>query len=336
MKTLCYYLLVGLVGTFIFGTQSFAQDLHFTQFYHLPTYINPALAGTTPHYRATALYRNQWAAIPDYQVGVASFDYNLDEVNSGIGFFTTYERNGSTGFSNTTFNGQYAFKMQFTDNLILNLGVQASFMSRSLDFSRLKFEDQIRLGISGVSAEKLPSATKNAFDVSGGAVLYSEKLWVGLAVHHLTRPSLTILGSEDKLPIRISLQMGGKFALDDERYSNVVVMPAFIYLNQSPFQQMMVGSNLLLKPLIVGAWYRGMPFISTPSGATQQDAIALFAGFTTNGWTVGYSYDFTISGLAGAGGSHELSLSFSPAQDMRRKRGTSRIPCPVTLGTFIR
>jgi type IX secretion system PorP/SprF family membrane protein len=308
----------------------FAQDVHLTQFYHATTYINPAFAGTTPNYRVTALYRNQWAGIPDYQVGLASFDYNLQDANSGIGVLAMFEKNGSTGYSNTNISGQYSFKSRLGDNLLLNLGVQASFISRSLDFSRLKFEDQIRLGIAGVSAEKLPSDTKNAFDVSGGALLYSEKIWFGIAAHHLTRPSMSILGSEDKLPMRLSAHIGGKFILDDDRYANLVLMPAMMYTTQAPAQQMMLGTNLLVKPLIFGAWYRGFPLMTTTAGTVQQDAIALFAGFTHDGWTVGYSYDFTISGLTGAGGSHEITLSFAPLQEKVR-RGTSHIPCPITF-----
>ncbi len=322
---------IGLAIIVIFSTKIVAQDTHLTQFYHATTYINPAFAGTTPHYRATVLYRNQWSGIPDYQFGLASFDYNWDEAQSGLGFFATYENNGSTGFSNMTFNGQYSFSSKITDNLMLNLGVQASFMSRSLDFSRLKFEDQIRLGVAGVTAERLPSATKNVFDVSGGALIYSSKLWFGLSAHHLNRPSMSILGSEDKLPMRLSAHAGGKFILDDDRYANLVLMPALIYTNQAPFQQLMAGTNLLFKPLIAGIWYRGMPFLSSTLGTTQQDAVALFTGFTTDGWTVGYSYDFTISGLTGAGGSHEITVSFAPLQDTRNKRGTSHIPCPITF-----
>jgi type IX secretion system PorP/SprF family membrane protein len=305
-----------------------AQDMHLTQFYHATTYINPAFAGTTPHWRATALYRNQWSGIPDYQAGLASFDYNWDENNSGVGFFTTYEKNGSSGFSNMTFNGQYSFRFQLTNKLMVNLGVQASFLSRSLDFSSLRFEDQIISG--GATIEKFPTGTKNSFDVSGGALMYSEKIWFGVSVHHLTRPSMSILGSEDVLNMRLSAHFGGKFVLDDSRYQNLVLMPAAVYMNQASFQQMMVGTNLLFKPLIAGVWYRGFPLQSTPAGSLQQDAIALFAGFTTNGLTVGYSYDFTISGLRGGGGSHEITVSFAPLQDTRRKSGTSHIPCPVS------
>lgn len=329
MKLSALYRIFIAIVIFVIPSYILAQDTHLTQFYHATTYVNPAFAGTTPHWRATALYRNQWSGIPDYQFGLASFDYNWDNANSGIGAFTTYEKNGSTGFSNMSLNGQYSFRFRFSNALMMRLGVQASYISRSIDFGALKFEDQLLTG--GATAERLPSGTTNTFDVSGGALIYSEKVWFGVSAHHLTRPSMSLLGSEDKLAMRISAHFGGKFVLDDDRYQNLVLMPAAVYLNQASFQQMMVGTNLLFKPMIAGVWYRGFPLQSTPLGSMQQDAIALFAGFTTSGWTLGYSYDFTISGLRGGGGSHEITLSFAPLQDYRRKTGTDHIQCPISF-----
>ncbi len=328
MKSISYYLLIGLLIA-SFYTQTYAQDVHLTQFYHATTYINPAFVGTTPHYRATALYRNQWSGLSDYQFGLASFDYNLSDANSGLGFLTTFEKNSATGFSNMTFNGQYSYRIKLGKTLMLNLGLQASFLSRSIDFSNLKFEDQLLSGTA--TRENLPSGTKNAFDVSSGLLLYSEKIWFGLSAHHLTRPSMSLLGSEDALNMKISVHTGGKFVLDGSSNESVALMPSIIYLNQNSYQQMMVGTNLLLKPLIIGIWYRGFPLSSSSLGTINQDAIALFAGFTTNGWNVGYSYDITISGLQGSGGSHEITLSYAPWQDIRNRRGTGHIPCPITF-----
>lgn len=327
MKQSALYRIFIVIITLVIPTYVFAQDTHLTQFYYAPTYVNPAFAGATPHWRATALYRNQWSGIPDYQFGLASFDYNWDDANSGVGMFSTYEKNGSSGFSNMTLNGQYSFYFRVSNKLMMRLGAQASYVSRSIDFGALKFEDQLLTG--GATAEKLPTGTTNAFDVSGGALIYSNKIWFGVSAHHLTRPSMSLLGSQDVLNMRLSSHIGGKFVFGDPHYENLVLMPAIIYMNQASYHQMMAGTNLIFKPMIVGAWYRGFPLLSTPLGkAMQHDAVALFTGFTASGWTLGYSYDFTISGLRGGGGSHEITLSYAPLQDYRRKKGTKHIQCP--------
>jgi type IX secretion system PorP/SprF family membrane protein len=309
-------------------TLALAQDVHLSQFYSLPTYFNPAFTGATPHYRATVLYRNQWAGLPDYQFGTASFDYNWTDANSGIGGYFTYEKNTATGFQNMTFNGLYAFSFVITPKVQLRMGLQGTFGSRSIDLSNLIFQDQLQNG--GATAEKLPTSTVNFFDVSAGGVIYSKNLWLGVSAYHLTKPSLSLLGSADGLPWRMSAQVGGKFNLNPDQ-GDITLMPALLYLNQNSFQQLMLGTNVMIKPLIFGAWYRGFPLKGNTLGSINQDALAFFAGFTANNWLVGYTYDLTISSLRGSGGSHELCISFAPKFDDRLRRGTNHIPCPITF-----
>lgn len=317
-----------LLSFFCLHLATYAQDVHLSQFYNLPTYFNPALTGATPHYRATVFYRNQWAALPDYQFGAASFDYNWTDAKSGIGGYFTYEKNTATGFQNMTFNGLYAFGLQLADGLQLRMGLQGSLASRSIDFSTLVFQDQLQTG--GGTAEKLPRSTTTFFDVSAGGVLYSEKFWIGASLHHLTKPSISLLGGTDKLAIRMSVQAGGKFNLSPQQ-GDITLLPALLYLNQNTFQQVMIGSNVMAKPLIFGVWYRGFPIQTTPLGSLQQDALSFFGGLTIKDWVVGYAYDLSISKLKGSGGSHEISLTFAPKFDNRMRNNTLHIPCPISF-----
>ncbi|NBP06714.1 MAG: type IX secretion system membrane protein PorP/SprF, partial [Bacteroidetes bacterium] len=49
---------------FIEGMNLVAQDQQYTQFYSVPTLLNPAFAGASAQSRVAALYRNQWSIIP--------------------------------------------------------------------------------------------------------------------------------------------------------------------------------------------------------------------------------------------------------------------------------
>ena len=60
------------------------------------------------------------------------------------------------------------------------------------------------------------------------------------------------------------------------------------------------------------------------------DAIIFLAGYKIEDLHVGYSYDYTISTLAGAvGGAHEISLiyTFNKLERPKKKKWTP-VPCP--------
>src|ERR1017187_492003 len=98
-----------------FGSRSFAQDIHFSQYYASPLTLNPALTGNiNGDFRAAFNYRNQWFNIPTlntiapYQTYQASFDMpllrnNLGNDGFGIGamFYTDKAGDGAL----TTFTG---------------------------------------------------------------------------------------------------------------------------------------------------------------------------------------------------------------------------------------
>ena len=64
-------------------------------------------------------------------------------------------------------------------------------------------------------------------------------------------------------------------------------------------------------------------------GLYNQDALVWLLGFKHDFFSLGYSYDLTISKLGpGTAGSHELSMSYEFDNPKRRKKKVSPIPCP--------
>jgi len=77
--------------------------------------------------------------------------------------------------------------------------------------------------------------------------------------------------------------------------------PSVMYIRQGDFGQLNIGSFINMGMVFGGVWYR--------RAQTNSDAIIGLVGFQQGKFKYGYSYDLTISGLAGeTGGSHELSL----------------------------
>ena len=78
-------------------------------------------------------------------------------------------------------------------------------------------------------------------------------------------------------------------------------------------------------PLVFGFWYRGIPIFNEEK---RGDAIAFLIGYKIEQFSIGYSYDFTISKLlTSTGGSHEISLIYE-FTTTRKKKKMHMVPCP--------
>lgn len=98
---------------------------------------------------------------------------------------------------------------------------------------------------------------------------------------------------------------------------------AYLFRLQQNKKQLDIGLYWNKVPLVLGFWYRGIP----PFNSERGDALAMLVGFKMKGFSIGYSYDFTISNLVSSThGAHEISLSLD--FQTNRKKKIHAIPCP--------
>ncbi|MGB0523717.1 MAG: PorP/SprF family type IX secretion system membrane protein [Flammeovirgaceae bacterium] len=308
--------------------QSNAQDPNFTQFYISPINLNPAFTGTTPHYRFTSIYRNQWLSIPEsYETNIAAFEYNWDYYSSGIGVILSNDRAQDFGYMSNSLQISYAYAAQLTKTRFLRFGLQAGYVLRNFGYSNLLFSDQITNG--GATQEDFENVLQGFPDFSFGTVYYSSLFWAGVAVHHFNTPRLNAIGEiADRYPARLSAHMGGRFVFKNGKKEVFKVQPAVLFERQGDFMKYTAGVNLASSALFAGVWLRAF----TNGG---QDAASLLVGFRKNSFKLAYSYDQTISDAAGkTGGSHEISITIEPSRDNRYK-GKSKwskfLECPVVF-----
>jgi len=324
-----------------------AQDPQYSQFYAAPLYLNPAFAGSTGQARFGINYRNQWPAIDaNFTTISAFFDTYIEDKNSGVGAMLTRDREGILGLQSISLAAQYSYNISLTDGLSFRPGVQIALYNRSVNFSKLTFGDQFDPAtgdiINPTSAEALNGGNKFFPDLSFGGLFYTPRAWLGGAVHHITQPNQSLIGEKSKLPMKISVHTGVKFHFRPgvvgsgiyARPSERSIAPALQYRHQGEFDQMDIGAYLTMEPLVVGMWYRGVPF-KRVNGFSNNESIVLLLGFTKKGakdiLNIGYSYDYTISKLGpGSGGAHEFSLVYSWSTRDPRKPPKDKliIPCP--------
>ena len=113
---LILYLSIGL---------SVAQDMHFTQFYSSPLYLNPAFTGANVCSRVALTYRNQWPGISTaYKSYLFSADHYLDKYHLGIGLLLGNDEAGTGQLRTTIVVPSVAYEARLNKTIAVRLGVQ--------------------------------------------------------------------------------------------------------------------------------------------------------------------------------------------------------------------
>ncbi len=325
-----------------------AQDPQFSQFYAAPLYLNPAFAGGTGQARAGMNYRNQWPAIDANFTTMSVYgDYFFEDINSGIGMLISRDIEGLAGLRSLSLALQYSYELSITESIGFRPGFQVGIYNRDINFDKLTFGDQFDPITGDVinqnTAEQFNTGFNKTFvDLSVGGVFFTRNAWLGIAAHHLNQPNQSLIGEVNKLPIKLSFHGGFKFYMKPgvvgsgvyARNAERSIAPAFQYKHQGEFDQLDLGLYFTFEPIVLGTWYRGVPF-KTLNGFVNNESIVLLIGFTKLGnkdaINIGYSFDYTISQLGiGSGGAHEFSLVYTwPMRNPRKPpRDKMIIPCP--------
>ena len=317
-------------------SKSFGQDPTFSQFYANTLYLAPSFAGATEDYRFAMSYRNQWPAIPGvFTTYSVSFDKSLPNFNSGIGVLATYDVAGQGNLSTTNLGLLYSYDFNINQDWHIRPGVNFKFSYLGLDIAKLVFNSQLHG--SGVSQSVNPPPFDNVSDIdfAASALVYSDRIWAGFTLDHLLAPKTSFYGQNATVPVKFNL-FGGVQIYTNTRLRQKfyeVLSVAINFQKQLNHYQSDIGFYYLRDPLMLGVWYRGIPYVTTAKKemTTQAgDAIIGLIGIKMEQFRIGYSYDFTISSLVNTtGGAHEISIIFefnNPTSG--RQRRIRAIPCP--------
>jgi type IX secretion system PorP/SprF family membrane protein len=324
-----------------------AQDPQFSQFYAAPLYLNPAFAGATQQGRVGINYRNQWPSIDANFTTISAFaDFFIEDKNSGVGALLTRDNVGLLGIQSISFAVQYAYQLQITKTLSFRPGFQVGVYNRSVNFGKLTFGDQFDANTGQLinpTNESFRGQSKFFPDLSMGGLFYTPNAWLGFAAHHITQPNQSITGGSDPLAMKLSGHGGYKFFFKPGVMGSGVyahqrersVAPTVQYRHQGKFDQMDLGMYFTFEPIIIGTWYRGIPFKKV-NGYANTESLVMLVGLVLKGkkdvLNIGYSYDYTLSQLGpGSGGAHEFSLVYSwPTRNPRKPpKDKMIIPCPT-------
>ena len=293
---------------------AFSQDISFSQFYANPLYLNPAFSGSVGVPRVALQYRNQWSGFNNaFTTYSAAFDMPVKKLQGGIGGYVLNDTQADGILNTLQFNLSYSVFIQLSEKYRLHGALQAGFNQNSLNTNKLIFADNLDPynGNHGTSGElaTLTDPNYSFVDFSSGVLIYSKRLFYGIAVHHLTEPNQSFYsGNEDvaKLDRKYTAHFGARLPvyLYGHIRKKFDISPQLIVQSQGQFRQFNYGIFATKRGLTAGTWFR-------QNFGFRYDAVIFVVGFMKKSWQFNYSYDFTISGLrADSGGTSEVSFTF--------------------------
>jgi type IX secretion system PorP/SprF family membrane protein len=302
-----------------------SQDPQFSQFYSNPLYLGPSFAGAVEGSRLAVVYRDQWWEMTSpFKVYSFSYDHYFATFNSGVGFLAYKDVAGTSQLGSLNLGLQYSYNFQIFNLVHIRPGLAFYYVEHGF-YNNLLFMDQI-VGDGVATGADDPSRDRSRdIDVGSSALFYTKKIWLGSTVDHLLTPNISLYAAETVLPVKVSIYGGYEFRRRGKllKPSDETMTFAFNYKIQENIQQLDFGVYWHNYPLVLGLWYRGIPYVNSQRG----DAMVFLIGIKTRQFNVGYSYDFTISNLLGAvRGSHEVSLTYKFLLPKRNKKGS--VPCP--------
>ena len=95
------------------GSHVICQDPIFSQYFHSPLVINPAIAGISDEANVFLNYRNQWSGLPNaYRTYAISYDQFFEEINSGLGVMLLSDNAGDGILKTSKIAGVYSYRIQ--------------------------------------------------------------------------------------------------------------------------------------------------------------------------------------------------------------------------------
>lgn len=299
-------------------------DPHFTQYYIYPAWTNPALTGAFDGaYRISGIFRSQWGSIssPYSTQGLSAEFTTQKNMNFGVSAINQTAGDGgyrySTAYANLAYTG---VRFGRNENHRIVLALQAGFIQRRFDASKLSFGDQWNpvtgYNPSNPTTDVLRTKNASSFDAGAGLLYFDAtpgkkaNFYIGYAASHLTQPKDEFSGTgEAKLPMRHTAHAGVRLKLSE----TVSITPNILYLRQGNAQEKAGGIYGQLKAatetdILFGANYR------------YKDAISPFAGFSHKRIVLGVSYDINTSDLGKVvkgSNSFEICLSYTGRRSVK-------------------
>ena len=301
MKKLLILLII-IAGAFAEARAQY--DVHFTHYWNMLNFYNPAAAGATGKLWGYIAYSNQMTGFEnnpksmlinvDSPIPFVRGDHSLGigALNDAIGLFTN---------QHLYFNYAYGFKL-FGGRMAA--GAQLGILNCKFDKKKIEFG-----GDSNDPAFPSGAADGNKFDVGLGVLYQHKHFYVGLAGFHLNSP-LILLGETNEIQIDpyYNFTAGG----------NIPIKNTLITIQ--PYIQVMTDLVSWRADITAKGTYKynekeyfgGITY-------SYDTSVALFLGIEFLNVTASYAYELYTSGVGAKNGNHDVFIGYKLNLDIFKK-----------------
>ena len=335
--------LVAIVLVLAAQTLSFAQDIHFSQFFEAPLLRNPSLAGIySGDIRVQGVYRDQWNSFTNaYRTGSLNAEYKMP-VGKGNDFMTTgiqalFDKSGTVGLTSAHVLPalNYHKSLSNTKLMFLSLGFMGGIVRKSIDASKMTTDNQYGPGgfdPTASTGENFIAPNFTSWDANVGMSFntsfgkeQSNSLFVGAAFHHLNRPKNSFYRDPDiELHPKYVFSTGIKLKIDD--FSSFTIHAD--HSSQGSFSETIGGA---LYSHVLGDDPVNPPYTLYAGAFLRfKDALIPVIKMDMKSLSVAISYDLNVSPLKTASrgrGGFELSISYIAFLD-RYNSSRDKVLCP--------
>jgi type IX secretion system PorP/SprF family membrane protein len=291
------------------------QDRHFSLFYVSQLELNPGAAGMfSGDVQFFTNYKNQWSSITPnlYKTITGSVDGKVYKntsngtfIAAGMGFYNDVAGIGK--MKTNIYAASVNVGIEIADDQFLSLGLRPGLFQRSIDYTSFTWSNQwngVEFDSGTLPGESVFFGNIAKFDLNTGLYYYgdvTEDILIqgGVALHHVTRPSIGFVSTDEKMYMKTVFNASMIYKI---RHSKIGLAPNVFAFIQGPNKELTFGNDFkyYIKESSKYTGYFDETSLSIGIYYRTQDAIYSTFFFNTSGFSLGVAYDSNISGLKAA------------------------------------
>ena len=279
-------------------------DVHFTHYWKMQNFYNPAGAGASGKLHAFAAYSNQLSGFEgnpksmlingDLPLSMFKGDHSLGlgVLNDEIGMFTNQHLFINYAYGLKLFGGRLA------------VGAQLGLLNAKIDPKELNLGEN-----SDDPAFPSSAVDGNKFDFGAGVLFEHKYFYVGASALHINAP-LIEMGEKNQFQVDpyFNFTAGGNIPLKNP------------LLSIQPSMQLMTDFVSWRADITArGAYNYNEKLLFGGATYSPGTSVTLFAGIEFLNITISYGYELFTSGLGAENGSHDIYLGYDIELDILKK-----------------